>query len=143
MESQKTLIEMMKKQIEIEKAAREKIRKQEKKLDNVAAKLLLYEMRLDTNKHTKILQAILDVIGKVPERLWDYRVNKYVDSLVAKRTLEEHMKIETEMLSRVEKEIKETKDEGIKLLLQHIAEDEKKHHKVLQTILERAYKIGP
>jgi hypothetical protein len=32
----------------------------------------------------------------------------------------------------LEEEIKKSKDEGIKLLLHHIAEDEKKHHEILK-----------
>ena len=60
-----------------------------------------------------------------------------------KTNLEKHIKTEDAMIDLVEKEIKGTEDEGIKLLLQHIASDEKKHHEILQTVIKQAYKIKP
>jgi len=47
------------------------------------------------------------------------------------------------MLGLIKKEIKETKDEGVRLLLEHIASDEEKHHKILQTVVKQTYKINP
>ena len=40
------------------------------------------------------------------------------------------------MIVHVEKEIKQTKDEGLKTLLQYIVEEEKKHHQMLETIIK-------
>ncbi len=64
-----------------------------------------------------------------------------MDPFVVKKALEDHVKMETDVLAHVEEEMKHTKDEGLKLLLQHIAEDEKKHHKILETVAENMYKI--
>lgn len=102
-----------------------------KKVDTAAAQLLLLEMRLDSQKHANILGGILRVLkGIHPSKaLWEYEIESYVDRIAVKRELENHVKMETEVLSHVEKEIGHTKDEGLKLLLQHIAYDEKKHHK--------------
>jgi len=59
--------------------------------------------------------------------------------IVVKRELEKHLTLEQDMLRDVEDEIKATKDEALKLLLQHIAADEKKHHEIIQTILRKSY----
>ncbi|MFZ0965278.1 MAG: ferritin family protein [Candidatus Bathyarchaeia archaeon] len=145
MEEKEKLIQLVKKQIGIERELVKKIGEMEKKVGNAAAKMLLLEMRLDSQKHAGILTSILKVLRGVPpsQTIWEYRLESYVDPFVVKKELENHMKMETAVLTHVEEEIKQTKDEGLKLLLQHIADDEKKHHKILETIVKYSYKINP
>ena len=145
METKERFIQLIKKQIEIEKENVRYVSETEKKVGNAAAKMSLLEIRLDSQKHVDILNGILEVLSGVPpsQTLWEYRLESYVDPLVVKRELENHVKRETEMLEHVEEEIKQTKDGGLKLLLQHIADDERKHHKILETIVKHLYKISP
>jgi bacterioferritin (cytochrome b1) len=143
MASNEKLIQLIKKQIEIENEHVKRLTDLENKTDNAAAKLLLLEMKLDSQKHAGILDGILKVISGVPpsKTLWDYRLESYVDQLTVKKALENHIKMETDVLNQVQEQIRQTDDEGIRLLLQHIADDEKKHHKILETIVKNAYKI--
>jgi len=148
MDSEGELTTLIKAQIKLEKSTTEKIQKLEKSTANLAAKLFLAEMRFDTEKHAKILQTMLDLLKqKEPEMasktLWNTKIHSYVDTLVAKKMLEEHVKVETNMLKQVEEEMTKTEDDALKLLLQHIADDEKKHHKIMETILKKAFKMGP
>jgi len=148
MDSEEELTTLIKAQIKLEKSTTEKIQKLEKSTANLAAKLFLAEMRFDTEKHAKILQTMLDLLKqKEPEMasktLWNTKIHSYVDTLVAKKMLEEHVKVETNMLKQVEEEMTKTEDDALKLLLQHIADDEKKHHKIMETILKKAFKMGP
>jgi hypothetical protein len=85
------------------------------------------------------------MISKVPpsKDLWEHKLESYVDPIAVKIELESHMKREAEMIAHVEKEIKQTKDEGLKQLLQLIFEEEKKHHKMLKTVIQNLYKITP
>lgn len=116
----------------------------EDKVNNAAAKLLLAELRLDSSKHAQICQEILKFVEKdVPEMLWDARIESYVDMAVVKKELERHIQLEEAMLKDVEKTIATTKDEALKLLLSHIAEDEKKHHKNIQMIISNSYVLAP
>lgn len=119
--------------------------KLEGKVHSAAAKLLLAEMLLDSKKHEDILTEILKVLEKAPPptRLWDARIESYVDMQMVKKELERHIKIESDMLQDVEKEIKETNDEALKVLLTHIAEDEKKHHKNIELIIKKSYALAP
>ena len=139
----KKLTDLITKQIAIEKAVEKDMVEQEKRVDTVAAKLLLLEVQLDAHKHAKILEAILNVTGKKPEPLWNYRLKSYVDSFAVKRELEKHMEREKYTLEQVEEEMKETKDEAVKLLLQHILDDENKHHKIIETIIKKSYVLTP
>ncbi len=155
MRYEEDLVDMIQAHIKLEKGTTRKLRKLEKATANLAAKLFLAEMRFDTEKHVKVLQTMLDLMtGKEPEitskapqhaheTLWGKRIHSYVDALVAKRMLEGHVKVETAMLKRVEEEIKKTDDDALKLLFKHIADDETKHHEIMETILEKAYAMGP
>jgi len=145
MENRKELIRLIKKQVEIENDHVKRLDALQKKVHTAAAQLLLFEMQLDSQKHASILRGILKVLKGVPpsKTLWNYRIESYVDEFVVKSELETHIKMETEVLNHVEKEIEQTKDEGLKLLLQHIADDEKKHHKILETIVKYSYEFIP
>lgn len=142
--SQEKLVKLVKEQIKIEENFVTAVEEEIKNIHNVAAKLLLLETQKDSDKHAMILEGILKVISQRDTRpLWDTLQDSYVDKLVVKRNLERHIKTEKAMLEHVETEMKETKDEGIRLLLEHIASDERKHHKILQTVIKEAYKIKP
>jgi hypothetical protein len=142
--SQKTLEDLVKEQIKVEKSFVTAVEREIKDVSNVAARLLLLETQKDSEKHALILEGILKVISqKGAKPLWDTLQDSYVDKLVVKKNLANHIKTETVMLAHIEKEIKLTKDAGIKLLLEHIASDEKKHHKILETVIKQSYKITP
>jgi bacterioferritin (cytochrome b1) len=148
MNSQEDLGNMVKAHIKLEENTTKKIQELEEATANLAARLFLAEMRFDTEKHAKILNTMQDLMKKKePETaratLWETRIHSYVDALVAKKMLEDHIEVETDMLNRVEEEIKRTDDDALKLLFKHIADDEKKHHKIMETILRKAYAMGP
>ena len=148
MKSTRGLLDTVQAQIKLEKNTARKIKELEKATSNLAAKLFLAEMRFDTEKHAKILQTMLEIVKqKEPEiaarTLWDTKIHSYVDAFVARKMLEDHVKIETKMLKYVEEEMRSTDDEALKLLFKHIADDEKKHHKIMETILKKAFEMGP
>lgn len=109
---------------------------------DIAAKLLLTEMKFDARKHETILQGILDVIAHNDVSLWDHRIQSYVDRQMVKKELEKHVKVEQETLNLAKEQINHTDDDGIKLLLQHILEDEDRHHNLLKTIINNSYRIN-
>ena len=145
METRERLVELIRAQIKVEKENVRQVTETEKKVDNAAAKLSLLELRLDSQKHADILNGILEVLSGVPpsQTLWEYKISSYIDPFLVKGELENHEKREARMIDHVEEEIKQTKDEGIKLLLQHVLEDERKHHKILETIVKHLHKVSP
>jgi len=141
--SKSKLIGLLKTQIRLERKAAKACAEKEKMLDNPITKSLLHEMRLDSLKHAKILQSLAGALQKRPLDLWSYGMKKYVDSLAARKALEEHVTMEQAMLEYTESVLKQAEDEGARIILQHILEDEKKHHQALKTILARSYRVGP
>jgi hypothetical protein len=137
---EKTLSNLIEEQIKLEKEIANKFRMLEGRVDSIAAKLLIREMQLDTKKHAEILEAALKVIGG-PKSFWEFTIDVEADKRTVKRELEEHVKAEGTMIRQIDEEMKKTKDEALKLLLNHFLEDENKHHKSLEIIISKAYKM--
>ena len=144
MKAEDSVVELVKKQKRAEEAMVKVLEGLEGKVHNEAAKLLIAELRLDSTKHARICEQILKIAEKTkPDRLWDARIDSYVDMQVMKRELEKHVKAEDDMLRDVEKVIASTKDEALKLMFTHIAEDEKKHHKNVELVIKKSYALSP
>lgn len=140
LKKEKNLAELMKEQIKLEKEIAEKLHTLEQRVDSAAARLMIREMQLDTKKHAEILGEALKVIGG-PKSFWDYTIHIDADKRAVRKELEEHVKAEEKMMEQIEEEAKKTDDEALRVLLNHFADDERKHHKYLKTILNKAYKI--
>jgi rubrerythrin len=138
MKNRKKLLDLMKAQIELEKDISDRLSKLEGRIDSIAARLLIREIQLDTKKHAEILGEALKVVD-APRSFWDYTIHVDADKEKVKKELVEHIKAEEKMRQQIEEEAKKTDDEALELLLKHFAEDEKKHHRVLKTILSKAY----
>jgi len=144
MKSRESVVELVERQRLSEESMIKAVEALEGKVNTTAAKLLLAELRLDSAKHARICEEILKVAQKsVPERLWDARIESHVDMAVVRKELERHIQLEEAMLKDVEKIVATSRDEAIKLLLSHIAEDEKKHHKNIQMIIKKSYALAP
>lgn len=130
------------KQIALENATEREMAEQEERVDIAAARLLLLEVRLDSYKHAKIFEAILNVMGERTEPFWESRTQSYADSLAIKKGLEKHVEQEKHVLKQIVEIARETKDEAIKLLLQHILEDEVKHRRIFETIIKRISQVS-
>jgi len=142
--SEDSVVELVKKQKRNEEAMVKVVEDLEGKVNSEAAKLVLAELRLDSTKHARICEQILKIAEKAkPDRLWDARIDSYVDMQVMKKELERHVKLEDSMLKDVEKVIATTQDEALKLMFTHIAEDEKKHHKNVELVIKKSYTLSP
>jgi rubrerythrin len=140
------LMDLIRVQIKLEKTTARTIRELEETISNLAAKLFLAEMRFDTEKHAKLLQTMWDLMKQVePERLsrkfWNIETRDYVDALEVREMLKSHVTAETRMLEHVKEEMKKTDDAALRLLFKHIINDERKHHRILETILDKAFKM--
>ena len=140
MKTEKILTDLIEEQIKLENEIANKFRKLEGRVDSMAARLLIHEMLLDTKKHAEILELALKVAGG-PEPFWEMTIDVEADKRVVKGELEDHIKAEETMIREIEEEMKKTKDEALKLLLNHFMEDEKKHHRNLEIIINKAYKM--
>lgn len=138
MDNKEELAELFKQLIEVENINVKEVAESAKKVGNAAAKLYLKIIRMDSQKHSEILSGLLEFMANAPplENLWEYKLESYVDPFVVKKELERHIEREKQMIKHIEKGIQKTKDEALKMLLQYIGEEEKRHHKMLEAILK-------
>jgi rubrerythrin len=136
----RTLADLIREQIQLEKETAKKFDTLESRLDSPAARLLIREIQLDTEKHAEILESALKLMDG-PKSFWEFAVDIDADKRVVKKELEDHIKAEERMMLQIEEELKKTDDEALRLLLKHFAEDERKHHGNLKIILGKAYGI--
>jgi hypothetical protein len=144
MPQEKKLVQLITQQIHVENEYVQCLSDLRCKVGVAAARLLLLEMFLDSQKRVAILTEMLEILKGAPagKSLWDHTLEEYVDEALVKKQFEEQVKKETNTLACLKKEITHTKDEGLKLLWQNIEEDEKKHNRIIQTIVSNLYKIN-
>jgi len=142
-ESHRELVELIRDQIEIERESAERLTETAQKVGTGAAKLLLIEMRCDSQKHAAVLEAVLEALNgdESPKPLWQQAFSGYVDPIIVKREIENHKTLGKSMVAHIQKEMSRTNDEAVRTLLQHLTEDEKRHGEILDTIAQRCYGI--
>jgi rubrerythrin len=142
-ESRRELIDLLREQVEIEKESVTRLSETEQKAGTRAAKLLLVEMRCDSQKHAAVLEAVVEALRGDPSSrpLWEQAFSVFVDPIIVKREIENHRTLCRSMEAHIEKEIGKTDDEGVRMLLQHLREDEKRHNEILDMIARKRYKV--
>jgi rubrerythrin len=143
MPQESKLLQLITEQIDVENEYVECLTKLRKKVGIAAARLLLLEMCLDSEKRAAILAEMRVVLRKAPPNtsLWEHTLEEFVGGALMKKEFQDYVKKESDTLERLKKELMGMKDEGLKLLWQNIEEDEKKHARIIQTIIKNLYKI--
>jgi len=143
MPQESKFIELVKQQITAERDYAKHITELRKKVDIAAARLLLLELLLESEKHAAILTEMLEIVegthGDV--MLWKHELEEYVDEVLVEKEFRDHLKKESGALAQLKEELKKTKDDALKLLFQNIEEDEKRHHGIVQILVRNLYKI--
>jgi rubrerythrin len=142
MSKENRLVTLIRQQINVEKEHVENLVDLRKKVGNAAARLLLLEMRLDSEKHVSILNEMLEILKEIPldTTLWDHELEEYIGEAIVEKEFKENVTKENSALEHLKEELKHSKDESIKLLFQNIDEDEKKQNRTLKTMVENLYR---
>lgn len=110
----------------LEKKTAEALGSTVQKTKNSIVKLFLDRLVLDSLKHADMLQALIDLNSGTLVTM--------VDKEEMKESLETHVLQEKEMLRRLENILEKVEDPKAKSLLKQIAEDEKRHHRILDEV---------
>ena len=137
------MVDLIRGQIEIERESAERLTETAQKVGTGAARLLLIEMKCDSQKHAAVLEAVLEALNgdESPKPLWQQAFSGFVDPIIVKREIENHKTLGKSMVAHIQKEMSRTNDEAVRTLLQHLTEDEKRHGEILDTITQRCYSI--
>ena len=137
------MIDLVQEQVQIEKESVTRLSETEQKVGTGAAKLLLVEMRCDSQKHAAVLEAVVEALksDRSSKPLWQHAFSGFADPIIVKREIENHKTLSKSMEAHIQKEISKTDDEAVRTLLQHLREDEKRHNEILDMIAQRCYRV--
>lgn len=130
MSTNKDLVEFMKRQIVIEKEIVDSLNKGIVDIKNPPVKGVLKGISLDSVKHAELYSAAVTLLTNVSQALTQ-------ENLDAQRALvEKHIKMEAELIKKLEKMMPSIENSKVKFLLNAILTDERRHHAMLKMVLE-------
>ena len=125
------LIKLLETQLTLEKESARALRKEMKDIDHVGIKALFEICAADSTKHAAIVQMMLDSL-KSGELSRETFVSTWQQRNQGLEAIKAHIDREKKMIELIKDEVLATDDKLIKILLQHILNDEERHHKILK-----------
>lgn len=122
------LIGLVREQKKIELGHVRALRPTMKSVSNRLASALLESIVHDSRKHAGFLSALID-IKTSQDSSAELDVGESVNMLQA---VEEHIKVEEEMINRLEAMLKQPLDGWTRAILTNMLSDERRHHSILQ-----------
>lgn len=129
------LIEILESQIEVEKSTLTELSELENEVSEPSVRLALMSMRLDTWKHQKFLEGVVQILNETPCDLWSEKIQRYVDRVKLERKVGDLRDQEASMIDYLGKAINLMSDPVGKLLLEHLRDDELRHDKDLEKLI--------
>lgn len=122
------LIKSINELILLEQAIIKSVKEQTDSIKNLPIKKVLLGISLDSEKHTELYRAVLDIISEVAPPLSEPQLESN------KRLIRYHIEKENELIERLNELIPTIQDSRISFLLKAIMGDEIKHHNQLKAI---------
>jgi rubrerythrin len=128
--SNKELVAFLKAQIKIENTIVTSINKGIANMENPAVKAVLKGISLDSVKHAEMYTSATTLLTTVSKALQQEHLDKQ------RHLIEKHIQIEAQLIQKITQKLPTVQNPKVKLLLNAILEDEKRHHELLKQILE-------
>ena len=130
MSSKGELVVFLKEQIKIENKIVESLNSALREIGNPAVKGVLKGISLDSVKHAEMYAAAVKLLTSVSQALTQEHLDKQ------RELVKEHIRLEVELIERISEIIPNIENEKVRLLLNAILLDEKRHHELLKSVLE-------
>jgi len=124
------MIEFLNELIQIEKQIVRSLDESLVEIENPVVKGVLKGVSLDSAKHAQMYSAAIELMMRTSKALSEQELEKQ-RSLIKK-----HIEMEKDLIKRISEKIPQIEDEKVKLLLNAILSDEKRHHELLKQILK-------
>ena len=124
------LVNFLKEQIKIENKIVDSMNSALGEIGNPAVKGVLKGISLDSVKHAEMYGAAVKLLTSVSPALTQEHLDKQIE------LVEKHVRIEAELIERISEAIPGIENEKVKLLLNAILLDERRHHELLKEVLE-------
>ena len=130
LDSKDKLLVFLNEQIKIENKIVDSLNSALAEIGNPAVKGVLKGISLDSVKHADMYASALKLLKSVSQALTQENLDKQ------RELVKEHILMETELIKRISKVIPNIENEKVRLLLNAILMDEKRHHELLKRVLE-------
>ena len=130
MNSKDELINFMKAQIKVENEIVDSLNSALVDVKNPPVRGVLKGISLDSVKHAEMYAAATELLTSVSQALSQEHLDKQ------KALVEKHIRMEAELIKKIRKVLPTVENEKVKLLLNAILADEKRHHELLKMVLE-------
>lgn len=108
----------------------ESLNKSLPEIGNPTVKGVLRGVSLDSVKHAQMYSSAVMLLTTVSKALTQENLDKQKD------LVEKHIQMEAELIQKIGKTLPSVEDKKVRLLLEAILSDEKRHHELLKNVLE-------
>jgi len=126
----KKVLEFIRKQIVTEKEIVESVNEGIKNIKNPPVKGVLKGISLDSMKHAELYASAATLLTNVSQALKQENLDEQTE------LVEKHIKIEAELIKKLEKELPTIENKKVAFLLKAILADERRHHALLKNVLD-------
>ncbi len=130
MDSRAELVDFLRRQISVEKKIVRSLSKSLREIGNPAVKGVLKGISLDSAKHAEMYNSAAMLLTTIPRALTQEQLDTQKD------LVEKHIEMELELIQKISEELPTVENDKVKLLLEAILADERRHHELLKKILE-------
>jgi rubrerythrin len=124
------LVNFLNDQIRIENKIVDSLRSSLVEMANPAVKGVLKGISLDSAKHAEMYASAINLLTSVPPALTQEHLDKQ------RELVEKHIRMEAELIEKIGEALPSIENDKVKLLLNAILLDEKRHHQLLKEVLE-------
>jgi rubrerythrin len=128
--SNSKLTDFLKKQIEIENEIVDSLNNALVNIKNPPVKGVLKGISLDSVKHAELYASAVKLLTGTSQAL----AQEHLDE--QKRLVEKHIKMEAELIKKLDSVVPSVDNAKVRLLLEAILADERRHHELLKMVLE-------
>jgi rubrerythrin len=128
--SKDDLVKFLKDQIKVENKIVDSLNKSLPEIGNQTVKGVLKGISLDSVKHAEMYASAVSLLTSVGKALTQENLDMQKD------LVEKHIQLEAELIEKIGKMLPSVKDKKVRLLLNAILSDEKRHHELLKKVLE-------
>ena len=121
------IIAIMKEQIQVEKATLNRLVNLEEDSKETVVRLAFMDLRLDTWKHIKFLEGMIEHLITTPCDEWSAKVGRYTGRVKLEREIESLINEEDMMVKLLDKAIEKIEDPVAQLLMEHLRSEETNH----------------
>jgi hypothetical protein len=130
MSSNEELVSFMKRQIVIENEIVHSLNSALTNIQNISVKGVLKGISLDSVKHAELYASAIELLTSTSQALQQEHLDEQ------RKLVEKHIELEAELIEKLNKVVPTIESKKVRLLLEAILTDEKRHHELLKMVLE-------